>query len=164
MTAVTRQLFYTAFIIHIIYFFIVSTYGIQDPEFEYSDIMEYTMSWPDGNTIKDKIKNIINEDNYKAIMHMKNKLMNFFEFPFKYFAKIFKKLFSRKKNKTVRFISSNSRNVMPSAKVNLSDHIHSDDNTTTTEVTEATTVTEINITPPKFSPTWCLKPQHYFSF
>lgn len=171
MATVTRKLFYIAIIIQITVFNLhIKTYGIQDidmiiyekPGFKYGDIKEYELSY--GSITSDKVKNIIKEDNYNAIMDMKNKLKDFFKFPFKYFSNIFKNFFSGKMNKTVRFISSNLRNVMPSAKVNLSGHIHSDDNATTTEVTEATTVTEINITPTKFSPTWYLKPQHYFSF
>lgn len=45
-----------------------------------------------GNS-KDKIKNIIKKEDYHAIMDMKNKLKDFFEFPFKYFKSMFKKLF-----------------------------------------------------------------------
>lgn len=174
MVTVSQQIFYTPFIIQ--NFLLTSmAYDIQtdiDMTMNKKRIEPWNIKENEENLIVqystiDKIKNIFNKLDYEAIMDMKNKLMDFFEFPFKYL------------NKTFHIFTDNKKSGLK----NLSDRIRGDNNASSTEVTkvievniEVTKVTEVNTEvtkvtevnkvaeicsmPPKFLPTWCLIPQH----
>lgn len=144
---------------------------------EPTDLKQDKENFAVAYTISEKIKNFIKEPNYEAIMALKDKLKEFFEFPFKYFSNIFKNLFNPgKKKSAVRLFASNFSTVVPSENRNLRARIlivRTTTTTTTTTITTTTTTTEENEVyklneicsmSSGFPPAWCLKPQHYFRF
>lgn len=162
MTTVIQTIFYTAYVVHNV--FITSMGNTNQTQLridtankihslEHSDFHQDAENLTDANSIYDKIKNIIKEPNYEAIMYMMNKFKEFFEYPFKYFINLHNNGLADTKKSAVRFAFKNMSNVMPSQKGNLSDYILGDQNTSSTQVPEVIEMTDICSIALMFPPT-----------